>query len=101
MNPVAANMVSHPGEYRWSSYLCNAQGKYDACITPHKIYVRLGTASSERQATYRDMFRSVLDPEDVRVIRTAAACSMPTGDNRFRQQIERALKRKIGYQRRG
>ena len=24
MNPVAANMVQHPSEYQWTSYMCNA-----------------------------------------------------------------------------
>jgi len=30
LNPVRANMVAHPAEYRWSSYRANAQGEADA-----------------------------------------------------------------------
>jgi putative transposase len=34
-NPVRANMVRHPREYRWSSYRSNAEGKTDALVAPH------------------------------------------------------------------
>ena len=33
LNPVRANMVNNPSQYRWSSYRCNAQGKHDQLIS--------------------------------------------------------------------
>ena len=45
LNPVRAGMVEHPGEYRWSSYRCNAQGSANALIRPHPLYT-VGQGSS-------------------------------------------------------
>jgi putative transposase len=42
LNPVRADMVRSPAHYRWSSYRCNGQGKEDALITPHALYMALG-----------------------------------------------------------
>jgi putative transposase len=33
-NPVRANLVLHPGQFRWSSYAANALGHMDALVTP-------------------------------------------------------------------
>ena len=41
LNPVRANMVEHPREYRWSSYLSHAEGKLDKLIAEHALYVAL------------------------------------------------------------
>jgi len=37
LNPVRADMVRSPGQYRWSSYRCNDQGKEDKLITQHSL----------------------------------------------------------------
>ncbi len=33
LDPVRAEMVSHPAEYRWSSYRANAQGEVNALVS--------------------------------------------------------------------
>ena len=40
LNPVAANMVEHPGDYPWSSYCHNAFGHKNQIITQHDLYRR-------------------------------------------------------------
>ena len=42
LNPVRAEMVTDPGEYRWSSYQINALGKVSNLCTPHPEYLALG-----------------------------------------------------------
>ena len=42
LNPVRANMISHPRDYRWSSYCANAEGQLDALLTKHVEYLGLG-----------------------------------------------------------
>src|SRR5210317_680022 len=42
LNPVRANMVSHPRNYPWSSYRINAEGKKNDLIVPNEQYLRLG-----------------------------------------------------------
>jgi putative transposase len=101
MNPGAANMVRHPAEYRWSSYRFNALGQSDPLIVPHQIYQLLGTTDALRWQAYAALFNEDIDPNDVKLIRNAVLCSMPTGDNHFTEQIEKALNRKVGYAHRG
>ena len=52
MNAVRSNMVDHPAEYRWSSYAANAQGTKDPIITPHPVYLALGSSAETRQKAY-------------------------------------------------
>ncbi|MEN8260558.1 MAG: transposase [Pseudomonadota bacterium] len=62
LNPVRAGMVDHPGEYQWSSYEANAQGEPSGLVKPHALYDRLAEERSERQMTYRELFRYALEP---------------------------------------
>jgi putative transposase len=101
LNPVAAAMVQHPIEYAWSSYHYNAYGEPNALLTPHQLYKELGMTVEEQQTHYRKLFKVSLDREDDHAIRTAACFSMPLGGNRFIQQIEKALGRRIGHSKRG
>ena len=57
LNPVRAGMVEHPADYPWSSYRANAQCEEDALVTPHEIYLGLGTTEASRRAAYRELFR--------------------------------------------
>src|SRR5918999_1325618 len=52
MNPVRAEMVRHPREYRWSSYRANAEGKVDERVSPHEEYRLLGRDPRERREAY-------------------------------------------------
>jgi putative transposase len=60
MNPVRANMVAHPAGHPWSSYRCNALGKYIKLVTPHVVYNAPGDTRKARQAAYRALFNSQL-----------------------------------------
>ncbi len=101
LNPVNASMVEHPGEYPWTSYHYNAAGKTDRIITEHAIYTGLGLDKAERLQSYRELFMIALDKEMVHSIRNAADFSVPLGNDRFRDQIEKALGKKVGYAKRG
>ena len=101
LNPVAAAMVKHPDEYPWSSYHYNASGKTNALLTPHALYVGLGTTAEQRQKNYRNLFSISLDKQCLHEIRTAAHFSMPLGGSRFKARIEETLNRRIGHSSRG
>lgn len=94
LNPVSANMVIHPAEYRWTSYRCNAHGESSALISPHEIYHRLGTSDRDRRQAYAALFEHALDQSIGCMISNAVHFSMPTGDNQFKRQIQRLLDRK-------
>ncbi|MGH8693008.1 MAG: transposase [Burkholderiales bacterium] len=95
MNPVRANMVKHPGDYPWSSYAANADGKKVEWLTPHGEYLALGEEESKRLAAYRGLFATDLDPELVREIRTSTHGGYAVGDSRFREQMEQALNQRV------
>ena len=48
MNPVRAETVKHPEEYRWSSYRTNGQGEKSEVIAYHMLYQSLGSTDEER-----------------------------------------------------
>ncbi|HQN64237.1 MAG TPA: transposase [Methylophilus sp.] len=100
LNPVCANMVSHPAEYRWSSYAVNAQGakperEDGEIVTPHPLYQALGADDASRQAAYRELFRAQLDIGVVDEIRKATNGNYALGNALFVQQIEEALGRRV------
>lgn len=101
LNPVRANMVKHPADYRWSSYRTNAQGENSGLVKPHTLYLQIDQNPIERQYAYRSLFEHQLDDQDIHNIREAAQFSMPLGNERFSQQIEATLGRAIGQAKRG
>lgn len=101
MNPVRAGMVEHPADYKWSSYRANAYGERCQFINPHSLYIDLGYQSEVRLEAYRELFYTDLDSQDLHDIRQSVCFSTPLGDNRFKEQIERALNVKLGQAKRG
>ena len=88
LNPVRAGMVKHPGEYRWSSYGINGQGKQDTLITPHPIYLALGASTEQRQTAYRELFRSHIDNDSLHEIRAALNHELVLGQSSFKDRVE-------------
>jgi putative transposase len=101
LNPVRANMTAGPGQYRWSSYRANAQGKADELITPHALYVALGRSRASRIEAYRALFKAHVDDNELKDIRAAWQTGTPLGNDYFREKIERKLGSKVGQSRRG
>jgi putative transposase len=69
LNPVRADMVASPADYRWTSHHSNALGRPDPLIQPHPEYLALGTSPEERQAAYRDLFHNAIDADRLAAIR--------------------------------
>jgi putative transposase len=101
LNPVRAGLVTAVGEYRWSSYAINSGQKASDWLTPHAVYLDLGSGLTERTDSYRELFRNQLDPEDTARIRTAVNLGIGVGGSRYHEElmaIEQA-KRKGGRKR--
>jgi putative transposase len=101
LNPVRAGMVADPGGYPWSSYRANALGQPDPLLVPHPLYLALGATDAARQAAYRELFETGMEPATLKEIRACLQTGTPLGNDRFREQIERALGVKVGYAARG
>ena len=95
MNPVRANMVEHPGEYLWSSYQVNGQGKISDLVTPHDLYLDLGRNETERHTAYRELFRQELEPGEIDKIRKATNGNFALGSRKFTEEISETLGRRV------
>jgi putative transposase len=94
LNPVRANMVTHPGAYRWSSYAANALGKSDPLVTPHALYLALGRDPEQRRRAYQALFQAHIDNTTLAEIREATQKGWALGNDRFKEEIERLLQRR-------
>jgi len=61
----------------------------------------LGDSPKSRQRAYRQLFHAALGAGQLDAIRSTVQTGRPLGSDRFRDQIEAALKRKVGQARRG
>jgi putative transposase len=94
LNPVRAEMVAHPAEYRWSSYRANAQGEPDGLVTPHMLFEALGPTAEMQQAAYRELFGCALEPGLVDEIRRATNGNFALGNGRFAGEVATVLGRR-------
>ena len=101
LNPVRANIVTLPGEYRWSSFYRNAHGGKDDLITPHVTYLSLGISDAMRMLEYRRLFQDSLDKEDIETIRDHVNQGKVLGSETFRNRIEALLHRRVRLARPG
>ncbi len=95
LNPVRANMVKEPSEYRWSSYVCNALGVKSDIHTPHLLYLALGKTESERLDNYRALFKAHVDTELLKEIRESIKKGLALGNEQFTNQIEALTNRRV------
>lgn len=101
LNPVRANMVKHPADYRWSSYRINARSEPGSIISRHPLYLALGNDESQCRRNYRRLFECEPSNREIEAIRAAVQASMPLGDDCFKRQVEEHLGRPTGHVSRG
>ena len=101
LNPVTAGMTSSPEDYRWSSYRANAWGEADKLVTAHPLYLELAGSDDSRLRAYRELFATALSKTDVHTIRQTLNACYPLGNDRFKQQVEAVINRKLGALTRG
>lgn len=94
LNPVRANMVDHPGAYRWSSYAHNAYAEASALLASHPVYTSLAPNTPLRAHAYRELFGIHLDPDQIHAIRDALNQELVLGREDFKERIEQMTKRR-------
>jgi len=94
LNPVRANMVTHPAEYPWSSYHHNATGQPDDLVSAHPTYHSLGKNDKKRQKSYRALFKHEIDELKLEEIRVSTNQEWVLGSESFKTQIEQKLQRR-------
>lgn len=94
LNPVRADMVSHPAEYPWSSFRGNALGLHDKLLTPHPMFLALGGTDGERQVAYTALFEAHLDEKTLDEVRATLNKAWVLGSEHFRNKIAAQLNRR-------
>ena len=95
LNPVRAGMVNAPEDYAWSSHRTNAIGLTSKLIAPHPVYLELGATDEERYSNYSELFRHEIDQALVKDIRASLNQGSVFGSERFKDEIEENLNRRV------
>lgn len=95
LNPVRANMVTHPLQYRWSSHHYNATNKTTSLLTPHSEYIELGKTPEARKSQYRKLFTHDLKGEVVDLISDHLIKAKVLGDEPFKSAMSQKLNKPI------
>jgi len=101
LNPVRANIVERPEDYPWSSYRANAYGAEDKLLQANAEYLALGATEKERQNAYRALFSVQLDSQALSELRQAVNQGLVTGSDRFTEEVEAMLERRVRPAKRG
>lgn len=101
LNPVRAGMADDPGGYRWSSYRRNGQGAPDPVVSPHSLYLALGETDERRCEAYRCLFDEDGHRMQFDGVRDATERGVVLGNDRFREELEVALGRRVEKYRHG
>ena len=90
-NPVRANMVVKPSDYKWSSYQINGLGKESDLCSAHYLYLELGATKQQRLIAYRALFNDAVPAPLIDDIRACTNKELVLGNDRFKQEIEALL----------
>ena len=88
LNPVRAQMVTHPSHYTWTSFHFNGEMKPIKLIKPHGLYLALGTTPRLRAQNYISLFDSEIPDSKIEEIRCAINSTRVLGNEVFKRQIE-------------
>jgi putative transposase len=91
---VRAGLVQRAENYRWSSYAARVREEPNNVINDHPLYLAMGKDANERMLAYRALFSDPMD-DDQKLIRREINRSGALGGDRFRDEIEAALARRV------
>ncbi len=90
MNPVRAYMVSHPSEYRWSSYR-EKTGEGLGIVDLDPAYIGLAEDEGERKQAYERWVLSAVPDGELERIREAIRRGHLTGQHQFEEEVAEKL----------
>lgn len=95
LNPVRAGMVGAAEDYRWSSAYDHLVARRMPGICDHELFMRLGEDGRQRTAAYRALLCEPLSEELLWQVRAAVNQGAVLGGERFKDQIEEQLQRRV------
>ena len=102
MNPVRANIVKDPKDYRWSSYRYKiGQKEGETFLDLDPLYMDLGRDKIERQRYYQEWFKKSIPTQEWDLIRKTINKNGIFGSTQFKEKMEKLLGRKLEIRERG
>jgi putative transposase len=101
LNPVRAGLVTHPRDYRWSSYQRRALGVSDRLLDEDPWYNGLGTTERDKQERYRQWIDAQVSEREWDEIRQATQRGRLIGRETFQKQVEAMTGRHLVGEARG
>ena len=103
LNPVRAGIVKKPEEYRWSSYRNQIGVEKISWLDIASSYVGLGKTDKEREKRYKDFVCEANANPSTKwdIIRQAVQRGQLTGRNRFIDEIEKKIGRRVEFRKQG
>jgi putative transposase len=102
LNPVRARMAETPAAYPWSSYRWHAgEAAESGWLDMDPCYAALASTCEARAAAYRDFVQNAIPEGEWRLIRQALQRGQLTGSERFTDQVEAMVRRRIEHRGRG
>jgi len=92
LNPVRAEIVKKPSDYKWSSFAKKAEGVSDPVVDYDQIYKALGDSAADRRKAYKEYVFETIPEEELKLIRDSIQRNQVSGSNRFREQLEKKYK---------
>ena len=101
LNPVRARMVAAPEQYRWSS--CRYRFGDVSCewLDNDPCYLALGLTQAQRQKQYRQFLHAAIPDGEWNLIREAVQRGQLTGNQRFIDEVEQILGKRIEHRAQG
>ncbi len=101
LNPVRACMVSTPDDYQWSSYRQRIGIEAVQWIDYDPCYLGLAHTEVERRQLYRRYVLEAIPDKELELIRQAVQRGQLTGNNRFIDEVESILGRRVEFRAQG
>lgn len=89
LNPVRANMVSSPADFRWSSYRTKVGLANCDWLDLDPCYLSLGSNTQGRQWRYRELVAEGTQEDELTFLRNAVQRNQLTGTEQFIQDVKR------------
>ena len=95
LNPIRAGIVDAPENYKWSSYRCKIGIEKPDWLDLDPCYKNLGNTDKERAKRYKQFVKGSIPDGEWALIREALQRGQLTGSNRFIEEVERKIGRRI------
>ena len=97
LNPVRATMVAAPDAYPWSSYRMRMGQLAEDWLDRDPCYLDLGTSEAARQTRYAQFVQEAIPAGEWELIQEALQRGQLTGGNRFVDEVEGIIGRRIEH----